>query len=155
MIGNIDQLINYSTDKDVYNLYIDIPSFCNNSYLPVIAMSGSEFYLQIKYKKFEDLIIKNTDYGEIVFTYKNEIKTKTIINYINVFDDEKKLLSNARYEFLIQQMYYKEYKIINENIIIDINFKNCIKDLYWIYQSQNALDNKQYYNYTNILYNYI
>ena len=159
LIGNIKELTQFSNKKDSYNLYIQIPSFFKNGFLPIVAMSNCNIYINIKYKKFEDLVIKKHNIGQTIFEYDNIIKCLTIIDYVQVYEDEKLLIGNSRFEFLTQQMQYKYVDLLNVNIrnnigTIKLNFKNCIKDIFWLYQTKNAINNKQFYNYSKYLYNY-
>ena len=169
LIGNIKQLIEYSSQKDSYSIYLTIPTFFLNGYLPVIAMNGNELYINIKYKKLDDLIIKKNNLEETILLINQKIKCQPIVNYINVSDEEKKFLIYSKHTFLIQKMQYKEHITSSRsqsvstifskektcNIQIQLNLKNCVKDLFWIYQTKNAILNKQYYNYSNVLYNYM
>ena len=155
MIGNVKEIIEYSNNKDKIILYIDIPLFIKNGYFPTIGVKNNNIRMNIKLKDLKDLYYVNNELEDHELIINDDIKINNIINIINYKEDEKKLLSMARYEFLIQEIQYKDYKLNNNKESIELKFKNCVKDILWTYQKNDIIINKQYYNYTDKKYNYI
>jgi hypothetical protein len=101
MIGNIDKVIEYSNSKDNIILYIDIPLCIKNGYFPSIALKNNNMRLNIKIKELNELYYVNNELEEYEFMINDYVKINNILNITNYKEDEKKLLSSARYEFLI------------------------------------------------------
>jgi hypothetical protein len=101
MIGNVKEIIEYSNDKDKIILYIDIPLFIKNGYFPTIGVKNNNIRMNIKLKDLKDLYYVNNELEDYELIINDYVKINNIINIINYKEDEKKLLSMARYEFLI------------------------------------------------------
>ena len=155
MIGNVKEIIEYSNNKDKIILYIDIPLFIKNGYFPTIGVKNNNIRMNIKLKDIKDLYYVNNELEDYELIISDYVKINNIINIINYKEDEKKLLSMARFEFLIQEIQYKDYKLNSNKESIELKFKNCVKDIFWSFQKDEIIKYKQYYNYTDKKYNYI
>jgi len=101
MIGNVKEVIEFSNKKDNIVLYIDLPLFIKNGYFPTIALKNNNIRMNIKIRELKDLYYVNNELEEYDLIINDHIKINNILDIINYKEDEKRLLSSARYEFLI------------------------------------------------------
>jgi hypothetical protein len=164
-IGYTSELL---TDNNILpnkNLYICLPWFFDNPgiYLPLISLLHTNVSFKVKYKKLDDLIIinggtNNYQLKSYINGKKNNditLKSEYMAEYIYLGDDERLKFAQSRHEYIIEQIQYMSPVYINnskilhdDSEIININFNNCSKDLFWYCKTNNNILNKDYCNYT-------
>ena len=149
MIGSTYDLFTNNSDiKKGKNLIIPM-YFWFNRYsglnLPVIAMSNVNIYLKLYIEDLDNLVIKD-DNTTIIMDDNFDIKLN--IGYIYLDDDERNNFAKGRHEYLIEHTQFNEYSI-NESSLVNISFKNSVKDLIWFID----YDDRVLGNYQNVLSN--
>jgi hypothetical protein len=82
-----------------------------------------------------------------------------LLDYIFLDEDERNKFIKSRHEYLIEQISYLSPIYLNQSNIlngytINVNFENCIKDIYWFCQLDTNLDQNDYANYTSDISTY-
>ena len=150
---NDDKLLIQTERKDQLSIHIEIPFYFGQSTglaFPLISNLHSNFTLNLQIKDINDITIKNK-YATLV--YKNNIKMTLIYSIVYLEEEECRLFSTMRQEYLYEQ------KIYNTPLQLDLNnfeqkkyhipFNQPIKDLFYYIQLQSMTDIGQYYNFTN------
>lgn len=132
LIGSTyDLFSNNSNIKESKNLIIPT-FFWFNRYsglnLPVLAMSNVKIYLKLYIEDLNNLVVKD-DYTNIVL--EEDLDIKLNIGYIYLDSDERNKFTKARHEYLIENTQYNEYTLNENSNLVDICFKNSVKDLIW------------------------
>ena len=149
MIGSTYDLFTNNSDiKKGKNLIIPM-YFWFNRYsglnLPVIAMSNVNIYLKLYIEDLDNLVIKD-DNTTIIMDDNFDIKLN--IGYIYLDDEERNNFAKGRHEYLIEHTQFNEYSI-NESSLVNISFKNSVKDLIWFID----YDDRVLGNYQNVISN--
>ena len=131
MIGSTyDLFTNSSSVKSSKNLIIPL-YFWFNRYsglnLPVVAMSNVKLYLKLYVEDLDKLVIKD-DNTNIVL--ESDLDMKLNIGFIYLDDKERTMFAKGRHEYLIEVTQFNEVDL-NENNLVEVYFKNSIKDLIW------------------------
>jgi len=150
MIGNTKDLTELSvTDKPAKKLLVPLRFwFCRYSgfNIPLIAMPHVNINLKFKISDINNLVRK--DIGTKVIL-GSELNMSLLVNYIYLDDTERKLFAEARHEYLIEQTQFNGIYNIDSTIeLIDIYFRNNIKDIFWIVDSEKNLYLKDKNNYS-------
>ena len=150
MIGNTKDLTDLSIiDKPAKKLLVPLRFwFCRYSgfNIPLIAMPYVNVNLKFKISDINNLVRK--DVGTKVIL-GSELNISLLVNYIYLDDTERKLFAEARHEYLIEQTQFNGvYELDSAIKLIDIYFRNNIKDLYWIVDSEKNLYLKDRNNYS-------
>ena len=131
MIGSTyDLFTNNSSVKSSKNLIIPLHFWFNRHSginLPVIAMSNVKMYLKLYIEDLDKLVIKD-DNTNIVL--ESDLDIKLNIGFIYLDDMERNMFAKGRHEYLIEVTQYNEFNL-NESNLVDVYFKNCVKDLIW------------------------
>ena len=131
MIGSTyDLFTNNSNVKKGYNLILPM-YFWFNRYsglnLPVIAMSNVKLYLKLYIEDLDKLVVRDSN-TKIVL--EEDLDIKLNIGYVYLDDNERDNFAKGRHEYLIENTQFNEYNL-DENNLVDICFKNSVKDLFW------------------------
>jgi hypothetical protein len=148
MIGNVSELTTPSGSLSGYRLYIPIPFYFHKSpslALPLIAMFNSKLHLKVMLQKLERLL--HITPSATVST-RGDMKMTLVGRYVYLGDVERKLFAESRHEYIIEQIQYREKSVLLKSVNDKIHFMNPIKDVFFLYQSEESLLNKQYDNYT-------
>lgn len=163
LIGNIDQLTSYNSNKkDAYTLYVPLPFwFYNNTgnALPTIGLRYHDVVINVKFKELskccyfealEDKLFDNININD-----KIHIKNiSLLIDYVYVDQIEREKFGRNELEYLIEQNQILTYKNINTQSFNQVlTFTNPVKEIMWILQDQETLNNYKLwsdYNYINI-----
>lgn len=132
MIGNVESLTNYDTNKkSKYTLYIPLRLWFNHNTraLPLIAILYNDIELKVKIKDINQLVIKEDN---VTITTNLKLDMKLMINYIYLDRVERKLFAESRHEYLIETIQYDEKLLSESETIIDLNFQNACKDMYYV-----------------------
>ena len=150
MIGNMKELTELSTTgKESKTLMLPLRFwFCRNSgfNVPLIAMPHVNINLKFKISEIDNLVRK--DIGTKVIL-GSELNMKLLVNYIYLDDSERKLFAEARHEYLIEQTQFNGISNIESSIsLINVYFRNNVKDIYWLVDSDKNLYEKDRNNYS-------
>ena len=144
-------------------IYLFIPWFFNKSThsLPLISLINTKSSIKLKMKELDKLVIHD-DFIKVIILDKNNrpstisnIKTTLLMDHIYLDTDERKKFISLRHEYLIEQlqyispMYVNKMDILNGSVQLNINFNNCVKDMFWFCITGSNLDAKDYSNYTS------
>ena len=147
MIGNIEtftgkkpnssvastETVDYSND---YDLYIPLQFwFCRHTglALPLIALQYHEVQFIVKFNTLNNLI-KNYASNKFL-TPPTLSNTSFYIDYIYLDSDEKKRFATTSQEYIIDQLQintFKNIKIRPTGSLVNLNFKNLVKELIWV-----------------------
>lgn len=144
--------------------------FCNKPglALPLLSILYDEVSLKLKLNSYGDfsLISDNTNTIKHVDDHINKLgfvleSSNNLINdnsiytllcdYIFLDKEEKKRFQLSNHQYLIEQVQYQENNFtLNDtisNLIFDLNFNHCIKELIWVFKN----DDGNYYTEFNSL----
>jgi hypothetical protein len=157
MLG-LDDILNKPNLKiDSEVIYIPLKFwFCTDQKkpLPVIALQNSDIYIDIKLRDFNDCIcvleIHNDKY------YHSDVKHKIVpleeVSLLACFyyadSEERKVLASRDYEIVITQTQVRE-KEISSNIILEIDFNNIVKDIFFFVQPLKHIKYGEFFNWTS------
>ena len=150
LIGNVDKLITVnSKKKDKYKLIIPTLfwfSLYDDINIPIIALPYSKIKIEVLFEDIKNLIICDYNKDNLIFENTDKLNTNLITNLIYLEESERKLVANKRHEYLIEQYQYNgKYKIEDiNNINININFSNCIKDMFYVINTNNKTQKVNY-----------
>jgi hypothetical protein len=146
MIGNISALTTYDyTIKDSYTLYIPL-NFWFNKYiagsLPLIFLRYNEVRIQLQIRKLSSLFFTNAPSS---FNFDSNIQlvdVSLLIDYIYLDVDERTKFAQSSQELLIETLQNYDYVEQNtEAITIESYFINSVKEIFWIAQPNNNIQN--------------
>lgn len=168
MIGHEKNLILPSTKIDKQYVYVPLQFFfCNNitKALPIYALNYHDIEIEVKLRRWEDLYfvlstltdnISDTESktSKIFYSHTNNtIEKKNLsglrldCNYIFLDENERNYFMNNKHEILIEQVQYQEQSILsNEKIFL--NFNNPIKELVYVFQSDDIQNLGEIFNYS-------
>ena len=151
--SNNSNLLLETTSKNSFTMYIDVPFYFTQKTglaFPLISNLYSKLNLELKLRDINELIIKNK---YISLKYVNRLNIKIYYDQIYLNENECKLFSTLRHEYLYNKILYNSSVQLDINKItqnkIDISFGSPIKDLFYYAQLQSNIDAKQYYNFTS------
>jgi len=149
MIGNVNSLTNYNSDKKpAYSMYIPIPFwFCrfHGVALPCIALRYHDIQISVKFRDLNDCIffepIEDARSDDInLGDYVRFTNASLLIDYVYLGQDEREKFGNSRLEYLIEQHKYIQYTDIQiPKFNCDLYFYNSVKELFWTVQSKSAI----------------
>jgi hypothetical protein len=133
LIGNLPEAINLSTDNKTVELFIPLQFwFCSDCglSLPLASIYDSDIEFKFKFKKASECVIKESGISNLQLNMSN---VSLLVNYILLDIDERNTFINNKQEYLIQQIQYNGYKLIDpRKSTIKLNYNNPCKTLYWI-----------------------
>lgn len=168
MIGHERNLILPSTKIDKQYIYVPLKFFfCNDitKALPVYALNYHNIEVEVKMRRWEDLyFVLNTITDNIsdsesktskifyshtnnTISQKNLSGLKLDCNFIFLDDNERNYFINNKHEILIQQVQYQEQSILNNQKVF-LNFNNPIKELIYVFQSNDIENTGEIFNYS-------
>jgi hypothetical protein len=173
LIGNKQQINNFSSVHDETILYLPVPFWNLNNYglaFPLIALQYNSIQIKINTKKFLDCIKiyydtvleEQIDKNEIINIFTNEINSliankleiTMILEYIYLDLIERKKFAQSAHEYLIEQVQEIEFdNLTKTNNSFNLEIFHCCKDMYWFaqkYPEQNDIfnNNPDVYDYT-------
>lgn len=132
--------------------------FCQNHgmALPLIALQYESVKLNIEFRNLNELHRENT-FGDPansypIPSYKKLGETVLWIDYIFLDVDERRRFSQSKHEYLIEQVQANgEEKIDADlvNVSINLKFTNPVKEIFWVFQYEENIQENQWFNYTN------
>ena len=150
MIGDVEDLTEVNSDNKLSkNLLIPFRFwFCRYSgmNIPLIAMINTDIVLKLKLNNINNLV-KKPENTEVVLL--SEFSIELIGNYIYLDEKEREIFSNARHEYLIEQVFFNGKEFLNSTEkTLNIYFKNSIKELIWVLDYDKDLNNVELSDYT-------
>jgi len=141
IIDNISIKIN-----DKRHCYIKLPFwFSKNtgSALPLIALNNSNINIEVEFRKLND-VVKTDNYnnlGDITVKSDSNFDCKIFTECIYLDKKEKQFFSTQAHEYLIEQLQYNGDDIITrfeKKKDIFLNFRNPVKEIFWIISVDNT-----------------
>ena len=138
------------------DLYIPFLFFFNKSYglsLPLIALQKMNVKIDIKFKKYNELInyqsSLTTDDWEIEPNIK---KANLIIDYIFLDTKEREIFAKSTHDILIEQVKKTDTFLINSSgeQILNVDMNNLTKSMYWVFKLNKYNDNNLNYTFLDI-----
>jgi hypothetical protein len=112
----------------------------------LIALNNTDIKLNFKINKLNDLVRKNSN---LIANQESDLKISLLADYIYLDTKERELFGKLRHDYLIEQTQFNEIKnFYDKNIRIKLDFKNCIKDIYYFIRCEDDLINKDRGNYS-------
>ena len=173
LIGNKQQINNFSSVHDETILYLPVPFWNLNNYglaFPLIALQYNSIQIKINTKKFLDCIKiyydtvleEQINKNEIINIFTNEINSLIAnkleitmqLEYIYLDLIERKKFAQSAHEYLIEQVQEIEFdNLTKTNNSFNLEIFHCCKDMYWFaqkYPEQNDIfnNNPDVYDYT-------
>lgn len=157
MLG-LDDILNKPNLKiDSEVIYIPLKFwFCTDPKkpLPIIALQNSDIYIDIKLREFNDCICVLEKQNDTY--YHSNVKHKTVpleeVSLLACFyyadSEERKILASRDYEIVITQTQVRE-KEISSNIILEIDFNNIVKDIFFFIQPIKHIKYGEFFNWTS------
>ena len=173
MLGNVEQNYDFNkhikTDIDEYICYIPLHFwFCKspNLALPLIALKFHEVKINIEFEELQNCLLKaNVNFGvnnESVIKYQSNIsgvesliglpvlRAKLYIDFIFLDSSEREMFSTKTHEYCIEQLQYNEdTPYLGDISSVRLNFNHPIKELIWVFQYDENVYIKDFFNYTN------
>jgi len=132
--------------------------FCQNHglALPLIALQYDSVKLNIEFRDLKQLHRENTFNNPAnkyeIPSYKTLGETVLWIDYIFLDVDERRRFSQSKHEYLIEQVQANGEEKIDANLVnvsINLKFTNPVKEIYWVFQYEENIQQNQWFNYTN------
>jgi hypothetical protein len=157
MIGNVSNLTNFNNNlKPSYNLIIPLPFwFCKykTQAIPCTSLKYHDVMVNVTLQElekcclFEPLLFSqynsNININELI-TISN---VSLLVEYVFLGSDERNKFGNHTHEYLIEQNKQLTYSNNNLNsIYLNLDIYNPIKEIYWVIQSQNIINNYNLWN---------
>jgi len=140
------------------NVYIKLPFWFTKASgvaLPIISLNNSDINLDIEFRSFNE-VIKIDNYQEIEnITKKTDSKfeCKILSEYIYLDKKEKQFFKQNTHQYLIEQLQFNGEDVITKFDTyksIYLNFKNPVKELFWVIcVDNNNIDSNLQNDYNN------
>ena len=150
--------IGNSIDYKKRHVYIKLPFwFTKNSgvALPVISLNNSDINLDIEFRSLKE-VIKNNNYQDIEnITKKSDSRfdCKILTEYIYLDSVEKQFFRRNTHQYLIEQLQFNGEDVLTKfdtNKSIYLNFKNPVKEIFWVITvDNNNIDSNLENDYNN------
>ena len=159
MIGNIPSLTKNNSQEasiDEQTLYIPLQFwFCKNPglALPLIALQYHEVKISIEFQDLRNLlIIEEQSSGASNMPNLSLEDSSLWVDYIFLDQEERQRFAQLSHEYLIEQLQYPgEETLQATSNKVRLNFNHPVKEIIWVVQTQDAINAKQNFNYTNKL----
>ena len=163
MVGNIPKLCQRvnatggnSVTTDETELYVPLQFwFCRNPglALPLISLQYHEVKINIEFQEFKNLFRNIVTADGIIPTDITSVpltEASLWVDYIFLDTDERRRFAQLSHEYLIEQLQYPGEETISSSVSkIRLNFNHPVKELVWVIQKQQNIDQKQGFNYTD------
>ena len=163
MVGKHDV---YTSATQTGSLNLTIPLqfwFCNNLglSLPIVALQKQKVSIIVKFKSFDTLWttnLSNREDAEAILNSEPNINNKVVtydnasllVDYIFLDCEERRFFAQNKHYYLLEQVQEVKQSInlVSSVNTIDIPFNHPVKELIWIIQTKEAVDNGQLTNYS-------
>ena len=147
---------NKNSQTGIKKLLIPLPFWFTRGIersLPLIALQYIDIKIIVQFKSFDKCWFKLTD---VLPPNTISITSASIIcNYVYLDTFERqKVATQPLTDYLIEQFQENaavHIEVNTANINIPLFFNHPVKELIWLYISQNTVNNNDYYNYANVL----
>jgi len=157
MIGKYTTF-NKNTQTGIKHLLIPLPFWFTRGVersLPLVALQYTDIKIIVQFKPFDKCWFKLTAPEFIPPSNISITSASLICNYIYLDTFERQKVATQQItDYLIEQFQENViYQIITNtlNIHIPIYFNHPVKELIWLYISQDTFNNNDYYNYSSIV----
>ena len=157
MLG-LDDILNKPNLKiDSESIYVPLKFwFCIDQLkpLPLIALQNSEIYIDIKLRNFHECIsvLEKLDDKLYHSDIKHNIVSLEEISLLGCFYyvdlEERAKLATSEYEILITQTQLRSQEI-STNSIMEIDFNNIVKDLFFFIQPLKHIKYGEFFNWSS------
>ena len=151
MVGMYDGTPEDATADRTY--YIPLIFFFNRNpglALPLIALQYHEVKINIDFEKVENLVL-----GDVATGDKKITDCSLWVDYVYLDTDERRRFAQVSHEMLIEQLQFTGDESISANNGTSgrtekfrMNFNHPVKELVWVYRSQEAEDEKDHFNFS-------
>lgn len=109
--------------------------------LPVVSMYRTEIDITFKFKEFNSLWVTNKPNKYPL--EKPGFSANLLVDYIYLSDDERKMFHAEEQVYLIEQLDVRNYSATykTKSINADINFNHPVKELIWVLQRNDVVQN--------------
>tara|TARA_B100001173_G_scaffold303045_1_gene305385 strand:- start:524 stop:1789 length:1266 start_codon:yes stop_codon:yes gene_type:complete len=148
-----------SIDYNKRHIYLKLPFWFSKSSgvaLPIISLNNSDINLDIEFRSFYDVIKTDNYQGieSVSIKANSKFDCKILTEYIYLDKVEKNFFLNTPHSYLIEQLQFNGEDVITKsdtNKSIYINFKNPVKELFWVISVDNDnIDSNLENDYNNI-----
>ena len=168
MLGHEKHMIFPNRKIESQYVYVPLKFFFNkdpSNYLPLCALQYHDIEIEVKIRDWNDMyyvlkeLTNDVDASEskkskLYFAHTNNtIAEKQFsnfrldCNYIFLDTEERKLISQSKYEILMTQV--QELKTTVSHLSrVKLNFQNSIKELFFVLNNQSNIDLSEVYNYS-------
>lgn len=158
LIGNVPELTTFDSNvKPAYTLYIPL-DFWFSKYsglsLPLIFLRYHDVKINLK---LNDLInccyYENLQSKIYIENFINLTSVSLLLNYIYLDSEERDKFGQFKHEYLIDQTQVLNFTAsYRQNINLDLQFFNPIKQLFWIARNKNNKIRLKYFDFSNNYY---
>lgn len=163
MLGHDGIMNKPSTQIDSQTIYVPLKFWFTqniNKALPLIALQHHKVEIEIKIRKFEELVnvfrVVKDESGSTTLIHSNEkLKKKSIKNshldctYIYLSPEERKLMAEKEHKLLITQSQERKYNVRNKTVELDFN--HLVKEIFFFIQPKQNLDEGEIFNFSGKL----
>lgn len=156
MIGDVDELIEYSNEKKKeYELFVPLQFWFNRNTglsIPLIALQYHQVTMTVAFRKREELIICN-DYfmkNDVSQIFIKDAFLLTDVIYLDNY--ERKRFAKVNHEYLIEQVQFNgEELVLHDNPIYHLDFNHPTKEILWCIKNGNYTSGNYFigYNHTD------
>jgi hypothetical protein len=128
--------------------------------LPLIALQYHEVRFVFQFRDLKDLVVLIDSNGDHVPTTEWALRVSSVqaplielfIDYIYLDTDERRRFAQMSHEYLIEQVQNNETSVdLSKAGVVSqrLTFNHPCKELVWIFQRQDNLDNNDWFNFAN------
>jgi hypothetical protein len=144
----LDKLFKIVETKDNWQVFIPLLFwFYNNSTLalPFVALPYMDFFIKYQIDNLGNLL--SNDITNVEYSIEPSLKLEICLDSIILDIPERNLFGSFQHEYIIERFnIYPDNLVYLKNQVIPINFKNLVKDIFWITQPIYNLDTTSYSN---------
>lgn len=160
MVGGFDPaFFTFSTNPGPYKLMVPLMFWFNKSpglALPLIALQRQDVYIYVEFRKFNECWISNNGNPPGLGTPDSSIMEDISFQnpliygeYMYLDDAERRVFAKRNHFYLIEQLQVNSINLRDQDTIFEMNFIHPVKELIWVIQRHSALENNEYFNFSN------
>lgn len=161
MIGNISEMIDFTTSKDEFILYIPLQFwFCRHTgnAIPIISLQYHDIRIIVKLRNVEECLLIESN--GLISRFDNVgVSLRGIslfVDYIYIDTDERRRFAQASHEYLIEQLQIDEQtNFIDGQIRPNIFLNHPTKEIIWTLNHSLTNTLNQWFNYTDKIGEYV
>lgn len=160
LVGGFDNsTFSFSSNPGPYKLQVPLQFWFNKSpgmALPLIALQRQDVYIYVEFRKFDECWISNNGQPPGLGNSESSIMTQSgfqnplvYAEYIYLDDDERRVFAKKDQFYLIEQLQTNSINLRDEFTIFEMDLNHPVKELFWVIQRPFALENNEYFNFSN------